>query len=57
MSSATPLQAALVLLHFAIRVGRKLDHHAHRAFADILVEAAANEQRRLLSDEDFKEAA
>jgi hypothetical protein len=43
----TPLQAALAQLFVAIHAGRKLDDRAHRVFADVLVEAAAEEQRLL----------
>jgi hypothetical protein len=43
----TPFQAALALLHLAIRAGREFDARAHRVFADVLVEAAAEEQRLL----------
>ena len=53
----TPLQAALELLHLAIRAGRKLDDRAHRVFADVLVETAAEEQRLLRQPGEDAEAA
>jgi hypothetical protein len=53
---ATPLQVALSLLHMAIRAGRELDARAHRVFADVLVEVAAEEQRLLRQPGEDKAA-